>query len=131
MGIENFIRDALYKPGDYVAYHVSRELAELHPGKTILEGTNYEFELDAFIRAGKCSVVEQKSVFYHATTEWEGNGKKPKPQIENAWLNVLWGGELLDVVLITYSQGCTLRQHHWIIADTPKLAEDFLDAVCE
>ena len=40
MSIENFIRDALYKPNDYIAYHVGRELAELHPGKTILEGRN-------------------------------------------------------------------------------------------
>jgi hypothetical protein len=38
MTIENFIRDALYKPSDYIAYHVARELAELHPGKTIVEG---------------------------------------------------------------------------------------------
>jgi hypothetical protein len=28
MGIENFIKDALHKPNDYVAYHVGRELAE-------------------------------------------------------------------------------------------------------
>jgi AAA+ superfamily predicted ATPase len=131
MGIENFIRDALHQPNDYVAYHVARELAELHPGKTILEGRNYEFDLDAFVRAGECSVVEQKSVFYHTTTDWEGNGKKPEQQIQNAWLNVLWRGELLDVVLISYSQACSLQQHHWIIADSPQLAEDFLDAVCE
>ena len=51
MGIENFIRDALHQPNDYVPYHVARELAELHPGKTILEGRNWEFDLDAFVRA--------------------------------------------------------------------------------
>ena len=33
MSNENFIRDALYKPNDYIAYHVGRELKELHPGK--------------------------------------------------------------------------------------------------
>src|ERR1044072_5924699 len=58
MGIEKFIHDALHHPNDYVAYHVARELAELHPGKTILEGINWEFDLEAFVRAGKCSVVE-------------------------------------------------------------------------
>lgn len=131
MGIENFIRDALYQPTDYVGYHVARELAELHPGKTVLEGRNWEFDLDAFVRAGKCSVVEQKSVFYHTITDWEGNGKKPKQQIENAWLNVLWGGELLEVVVISWSQACNLEQHHWIIADSQKLAEDFLSEVCK
>jgi AAA+ superfamily predicted ATPase len=131
MSIENFIRDALHQPYDYVAYHVARELAELHPGKTILEGRNWQFDLDAFVRAGKCSVVEQKSVFQHARTRWEEPGKKPKPRTENAWLNVLWAGELLDVVLLSWSESCHRLRHHWIVADQPKLAEDFLDAVCE
>jgi len=30
LGIENFIEDALYKPNDYIGYHVGRRLAELH-----------------------------------------------------------------------------------------------------
>lgn len=130
MSIQNFIHDALQQPRDYVAYHVSRELSELHPGKTIVEGRNWEFDLDEFVRAGKCSVVAERSVFLHSTTEWIAGGKKPEQQIENAWLNVLWNGELLDVVLISWVESCSLRQHHWIIADTQKLAEDFLDAVC-
>ena len=130
MTIKNFIQDALYQPNDYVAYHVSRELSELHPGKTILEGRNWEFDLDAYVRAGKCSVIGEKSVFSHSTTEWNGSKKKPTQQTENAWLNVLWNGQLLDVVLISWSEACSLDQHHWIIADTQKLAYEFLDAVC-
>src|SRR5436190_19353322 len=35
MGIENFIKDALHNPYDYIAYHVGRELAELHPDQAI------------------------------------------------------------------------------------------------
>lgn len=131
MGIENFIRDALHQPYDYIGYHVARELAELHREKTILEGRNWQFDLEAFVRAEKCSVVAQKSVFQHATVRWDGPGKKPKRSTENAWLNVLWGGELLDVVLITWTEGCHRWRHHWIVADSQKLAEDFLDAVCE
>lgn len=130
MGIENFIRDALHQPQDYIAYHVSRKLAELHPEKTILEGRNWEFDLDAFVRDGKCSVIAEKSVFYHALTEWRGTEKKPRQQTENAWLNVLWGGELLDVVLISWSEGCSIQQGHWILADNRQIAESFLGAVC-
>lgn len=131
MGIENFIRDALHQPHDYIAYHVARELAELHPEKTIVEGRNWEFDLEAFVRAEKCSVVSQRSVFQHATVRWEDPRKAPKQRIENAWLNVLWRGELIDVVLITWSESCYRGRHYWIVADTPKLAADFLDAVCE
>lgn len=131
MGIENFIRDALHKPNDYIAYHVGRELVELHPDKTILEGQTGYFDLEAFVRAEQCSVVEQKSVFHHVKTEWEGAGEKLKQKVENSWLNVLWNGELLDVILISWNESCYRRRHHWIVADARKIAEEFLNAVCE
>ncbi|HKZ02173.1 MAG TPA: ATP-binding protein [Pyrinomonadaceae bacterium] len=131
MGIENFMMDALYKPNDYIAYHVGRQLAELHPGKAILEGETGYFDLEAFVRAGKCSVVHETSIFNHIKTDWEGPGKAPKQSLENSWLNVLWRGQILDVVLVTYSQRCYPSRHHWIVADTKQLAEDFFAEVCE
>ena len=131
MTIENFIREALHKPNDYISYHVARELAELHPEKSVLEGRTGYFDLEAFARAEKCSIVEQKSVFHHVRTDWMGIGKKQRQEIQNSWLNVLWKGELLDVVLITWAQDCYRRRHHWIIADEKELAADFFDAVCE
>lgn len=131
MTIENFIRDALYKPNDYIAYHVGRELAELHPEKTILEGRTGYFDLEEFVHAERCSVMEEKSVFHHVKTEWMGIGKQQRQQIQNSWLNVLWKGQLLDVILMTWAEDCYRRRHHWIVADEKKLAEDFFDAVCE
>ncbi|HEX6731604.1 MAG TPA: ATP-binding protein [Pyrinomonadaceae bacterium] len=131
MGLEDFIRDAISQPNDYVAYHVGRELVEMHPEKTVVEGRTGYFDLEAFVRAEKCSVVEQKSVFHHVKTEWDDVGKKFKDQIENSWLNVLWKGQLLEVVLITWQEDCFRRRHHWIIADDRKTAEEFFDAVCE
>ena len=131
MSIENFIRDALYKPNDYIAYHVGRELMEMHPGKTILEGRQWYFDLDGFVCAEKCSVIEQRSVFHHVKTEWEGPGEELKVRIQNSWLNVLWKGKLLDVILITYFEDCARRRHHWIVADERQVAEEFFNAVCE
>ena len=131
MGIENLIRDALHQPHDYVAYHVARELAQLHPEKTIVEGTNWEFDLEAFVRAGKCSVVEQKSVLHHTRFNWEGRGKELKPRTQNAWLNVLWNGELLDVVLLTWTETCYRVRHQWVVSEDRETAEKFYDAVCE
>ena len=130
MGIENFIRDALFKPNDYIAYHVGRELAELYPGKTILEGQNWYFDLESFVNDEKCSVVEDKSVFHHVRVDWDGPGQKLKPRIQNSWLNVLWQGHLLEVLLITWIDvRCPIR-HHWIVAEETKIAEEFYNAVC-
>jgi DNA replication protein DnaC len=131
MSIENFIKDALYKPNDYTAYHVGRKLAELHSDKTVVAGQTWHFDLEEFVRDGHCSVIEQKSVFHQVKTEWTGTGRKLRNVIENSWLNVLWKGQLMDVVLITWAEDSCRRRHHWIIADERKTAEDFFRAVCE
>ena len=131
MGIENFITDALYKPTDYIAYHVGRELAELHPGKGIIEGETGYFDLEAFVRAEKCSVVNESSIFNHLKTEWRGPGKELKEVVENSWLNVLWRSQLLDVVLLTYTQDCYTSRHQWIVAENKQLAAAFFNEVCE
>jgi AAA+ superfamily predicted ATPase len=131
MSIENFIRDALHKPNDYIAYHVGRELAELYPGKTILEGHTWYFDVDAFVQDERCSVVKEKTVFHHVKTEWMGAGKKQKQHIENSWLNVLWQGQLLDVILVTWNENCYRRRHHWIVAEEQKVAAEFFDEVCK
>lgn len=131
MTIENFIREALYKPNDYIGYHVGRELAELYPDKAIIEGRTCYFDLNAFVRDERCSVVEQKSVFHHVTVDWEGGGKKLRQEIQNSWLNVLWQGQLLDVIYITWVEGYYTKRHHWIVADDRETAECFFDAVCE
>lgn len=131
MGIENFIRDALYKPNDYTAYYVGRKLAELHPAKSVIAGQTWYFDLEDFIRDGHCSVIEEKSVFNQTKTDWEGAGKKLTHTIENSWLNVLWKGHLIDVVLITWTVSPRRRRHHWIVAEERQIAEDFFRAVCE
>lgn len=131
MGIENFIKDALYKPNDYVAYHVGRELAELHPDKIIIEGNTGYFDLEEFVRAEHCSIVEESSVFNHIRTRWDGETKDLDHDLQNSWLNVLWRGHLLDVVLITWAEGCYRSRHHWIVAENRSLAEAFFAEVCE
>jgi DNA polymerase III delta prime subunit len=131
MGIENFIKEALYKPNDYIAYHVGRELAELHPGKTIIEGKAGYFDLEAYVRAEKCTIVAESNIFNHVRTFWEKPGKDPTKHIENSWLNVLWRGQLLDVVLITWAEGCYRKRHHWIVAESRKIGEAFFAEVCE
>jgi AAA+ superfamily predicted ATPase len=130
MGIEDFIKDALYKPSDYIAYHVGREIAKLHPGKAIIEGDTGSFDLEAFARAKKCSVVHETSLFNHIKTDWLGPGKRPQRTIENSWTNVLWNGYLLDVVFVTFTERCYPSRHFWIIAEDQKLADEFFAAVC-
>jgi len=130
MGIENLISEALQLPNDLIAYHVARRLAELYPQEAIVEGHDWYFDLEAYGRARKCFVVEERRVFNHVRNIWETVGKKQKQITENSWLKVLWNNQLFEIVLITWTEGNCRRRHHWIVAESREIAEAFFDAVC-
>ena len=131
MGIKNFIRDALLLPNDVIAYHVGRELAELYPGKFIVEGHDWYFDLEAFVKSEHCFITEDRLIFTHVRNEREGKDTEQKRSLQNAWLQVLWKDRLFEVVLISWAESCYRKRHHWIIADERQFAEAFFDAVCE
>ena len=131
MDLENLISGALGNPPDYISYYVSRRLAELYPEKAIVESNACAFNLEAFVQAGQCSVVAHESVHHHLSTEWRGVGRALWKHTENAVLSVLWQDALLDVLLLTWTDdGCKTRRH-WLVADSPEIAENFLYAVCK
>lgn len=130
MNLEDFIGEALCQPTDVLAYHVSRKLAKLCPDKEIIEGESYHFDLEAFVLAGRCTVVRDLSVHLHRVTEWRGAEQPFRHEWANGWFDVLWQGQLLEVLLLTFHEdGCKSR-HHWIVADTTETAEGFLADVC-
>jgi ATPase family associated with various cellular activities (AAA) len=131
MNLENLISGALCNPPDYTSYYVSRRLAELYPDKAIIESNASAFNLEAFVHARQCSIVEHESVHNHRSTEWRGIGYTLWSHVENAVLNVLWQDHSLDVVVLTWTdEGCKTRRC-WMIADTKKVAEEFFYAVCQ
>ena len=130
-GMEDFFTDALASAYDLTSYHVSRRLAELFPGKTVLEGDDDAFNLEAYARAGLCEIVSEARPHAQALTEWDGPGRPLKRDPLNAWINVLWRGRLLDVVFMHFTEaGCWMR-HYWIISDERAAAEEFFRAVCD
>jgi MoxR-like ATPase len=130
MNLENFISEALSNPANHIWYSVSRKLAELYPEKAIIEGSTRSFGLEAFVRAGMCSVIKEEFVHSQTLTEWQGIGYEFWERSENAWLNVLWQDRLIEVLLISWEEdGCKSRQH-WIMAETREIAEGFFRAVC-
>lgn len=131
MNLREFFSDVLNNPPDLVGYCVSRRLAERYPAKAIVEGESTSFNIDAFVRAEQCLLVGEISVHNQIATEWMGKGKRLLEVIENGWFNVLWKGQLIDVVLVTWSvDGCRSR-HHWIIAESRDLGKEFFQAVCD
>src|SRR5262245_244255 len=110
MNFDNFIGKALEHPTDTIAYSVSRILATLFPDRAVLEGEERAFDPVAFARAGRCEVVGAAGVHNQTRVEWRGAKRPLLSRPENAWLNVLWHGHLLDAVVLTWhDEGCRTR----------------------
>lgn len=131
MGIENFFGDALNCAYDHTSYFVSRRLAELYPEKAVVEGEAYNFDPIAYERAGLCSVVRETRVHNQFVAEWRGRGKPLRGDAVNAWLDVLWQGRLLEVLILHFSEGGCWTRRFWIVADERATAEGFYRAVCD
>lgn len=129
--LRDFIAEALCNPSDYASYYVSRRLAQVYPERAVVEGDACAFDLEEFTRAGLCSVVAGQSMHNQFVTDWEGprEGLKRKP--ENAWLNILWQGHLLDVLLLNLTEDGYRGTHFWILAETLEVGEAFFKAVCD
>ncbi len=130
MNWENLISEALRQPPRLTGYFVSRKLAQRLSDKTFVEGSDYSFNLEAFARAGLCAVVNDPLLYCQTTTEWKGLGRDFEQEIDNAWLNVLWDGHLLDVLLISWDEAGCGSCRHWIVAETREIAESFFRAAC-
>ncbi|HEU4391626.1 MAG TPA: ATP-binding protein, partial [Blastocatellia bacterium] len=131
MNRRDFISDALNNSTDLIAYDVSRKLQEFFTDRAVIESSVWSFDLAEYVRAGHCAVVGEACVYNKSRMELSECGKSFVEQPENAWFNVFWRGNLLDVILLTWhEEGCRQR-HHWIIADTRQIADEFLSAVCD
>lgn len=131
MAQNNFISEALCNPTDYIAYSVSEKLGELYEGKAVVEGESDLFEVEQYARAGLCTLVGERGMHGQFSTIWRGAGRLLEHEAQNAWFNVLWQGQLLEVVFITWTESDFRTRFHWIVADTREVAEKFYRAVCE
>jgi AAA+ superfamily predicted ATPase len=130
MNLKDFISDALSKPSDCIAYEVSRELERIYSDRALIEGVIFSFDLPGYARAEQCFVANETCVYNKSRTVFAESGRAFQEEPENAWFNVLWRGHLLDVLFLTWHEEGYRERHHWIIADTRRIAEDFLGAVC-
>ena len=129
--VDNFITQALELPNDTIAYTVSRRLAALFPNRAIIEGEDSTFDLLEFSEAGKCEIVSDPGVYNQISVEWCNARRAFDRTIENAWLQVLWNGHLMDVVYLTWTDEGYRTRFFWVAADERAVAERFIGEVCD
>lgn len=130
MDLKDFFSNALSNPSDCIAYEVSRELERLYPNRAVIEGVAFLFDLPGYVRAEQCFAANDTCVYNKSRVVFAESGRGFQDEPENAWFNVLWRGHRLDVLFLTWHEEGYRQRHHWIIAETRRVADDFLEAVC-
>ncbi len=127
MYAQELFSEALREPTAVISYHVSRHLADLFPGRGLIEGSDYDFNLLTFARSGLCRVRRDDSIHGQVGVYWSDESGIVE-NARNAWYEVDWDGHALDVVVMDWENGCS--SYHWIVAETEEVARRFYAAVC-
>jgi len=130
MDHKELISEALQRSADEIPYFVGGELARLFPDRTVLYCGSEYLNLTGFAKAGLCEMVCETRIYNQSQAHWKGRKRGIEEDPENAWLNVMWNGQLLDVILISWWTGYSRYRRHWIVGDTRNAAEGFVTAMC-
>ena len=127
MYYQEFFSEVLREPSSVITYDVGRHLAQANPGRALLEGNDFDFDVFQFQRAGRCVVRRDDSTHAQVAVGWSDDCGITE-DARNAWFEVDWEGHTLQVVLIDWENGCS--PYHWIIAESDEVARGFYAAVC-
>jgi hypothetical protein len=129
--IKKLMLKALSLPTTAIAYRVSQDLAALYPDKALVEGSECSFNLQAYAHAEKCTIEQKVSIHNQIATNWDGMEHHIHQGAVNAWFDVAWQGNTLDVLIMSWRERWDNIQCYWILADTKEIAESFFAAVCD
>ena len=120
------IKEALYLPPSGGAYNISQVLAKIYPQKALVKGSDRAFNVEAFARADRCTILAIPQIHNQRDTSWNLSHNEPYQTMNNGSLQIKWQENSIDLVLLS----CQSDRHHWILADTQKVAENFFNTVC-
>jgi len=130
MTLEHLIFEALRVPSNALTYSVHRRLAELFPGRFVLETEEWEFGFAEYVAAGLCAATLRAEVHAQPRYSWDGPEEGISVDITNAWHQVEWRGHALEVLRLTWSEAGCGTKSYWIVAESREVAESYFAEVC-
>jgi len=128
MDYTQLFSESLCQPPNAIAYNLSRRLAEVFPGRAIIEGDDCAFKLEDYAQANLCALDPETTIHNQFSTRW-CNDRGVVSYATNVWFEVTWRGHALDVVVMFWQDLYLPR--FWIIAESREIAERFFASVCE
>ncbi len=123
---EHFISTALNLAGNVIGYDVSERLAALYPDRAVVESDSGAFDLEDYAAAGYCTLTPKPTPHPELMLSWYGPEEGLKERVQNAWLEVVWQGHELEVVVMQFNDD----KRYYVLASTKDVAMCFLRTVC-
>ena len=124
--IKQIINDSLYPFPNGIFGNISQKLAKIYPQEAWVKGHDPAFNVEAFARAGHCTMLPSVQT-HNQRDSWWGSNNKPYQTMNNGLIQIRWEDYQLDVVLVS----CGNTRYYWILADTEEVANNFFSAVCQ
>jgi AAA+ superfamily predicted ATPase len=128
---ESTIFDLLGRPLSSIAFEVCRALMRLRPGCAVSATDLYRFDLDDFIRAGRCQAGALPGTPYHQRMYNDERETCLLAQVRQGWRRVRWQDEDLEVLTLTFGDDNCPESFHWVISRSAQLNERFVLEVCK
>ncbi|MDX2037424.1 MAG: ATP-binding protein [Isosphaeraceae bacterium] len=123
------LAEILETKGEAISYEISRILASEHPDSTILEGSEYSFDIVAFAGSGACWCEIDEHFHAQFSTDFDSNGKA-RSSPANAAYRVSFKGREFLVLYSTFAGGSCSQRRYWLLGPDPDSTRDLFETTC-
>jgi hypothetical protein len=129
--LADVLSDALSSAPASVGYRIGRALGANFPGKSVLQAEEESFDPWELAAVGGCELRLRSEIHGEVVTRTRVPDEGFDRHARCALYDVRWGEERLTLATATWPEGYSCTRHvGWIVADSARVAEGFLSAVC-
>lgn len=128
MYVDNVIYEALHLPVRAGSYGLGRRLAALFPEQVVVETEDCDFQVEAYAKAGHCTLMPWQTPYAQTLLNWEQEEKPLRYCTRSAWWTVDWQGMRCSLLALAGDEDWA--QHFFLVAPAREAAERFFAAVC-
>jgi len=99
--LDRLIHQTFQLDDDLVLFEINRQLRDLYLARAVLATDDCSFDIETFVRDGRCSVWPLDDLAPLFFADWKGRDAGVALRPKQAFYEVLWNGHLLQCLSIT------------------------------
>jgi hypothetical protein len=127
--IDAALVQALREPPSAIAYALGARLSARFPDLAVFDTSSSLFDVLAYSSTGRCTAMPHKAIYAQIDHELVTPEEPLATRLTQAWLDVEWEGERLQVVTLSFHAGFQPKVHHCVLARDLGVATRFFTAV--